>query len=199
VGQRNVNTTQANRINPLNPLELMKAEVELRKQVEQIVTFLRTYVEGYEQTRVISSASTLGVRETRRVKGAYVLTEQDVIRGRHFEDVIVHNACFIVDIHNPAGSGQASGGAPAKAKPYDIPYRCFVPDGIDNLYVSGRCISGTHEAHASYRVMSICMAMGQAVAVAAACCVKQGKIPRTLPFRTVQDELGKLGVILFEE
>jgi hypothetical protein len=197
-GQRNVNTTQVNKINALKPLEMMAAEVELRKQIYQVTSFLNENVEGYENARVISSGSTLGVRETRRIIGDYVLTGDDVMSGRKFDDVIVHDACFVVDIHNPDGGGQSTGGAPDEAQPYDIPYRCFLPKGIENLYTTGRCISGTHEAMASYRVMSICMAMGQAVGVSAAECIRAGKKPRELDAKTVQHKLASLGVVLFD-
>jgi hypothetical protein len=195
-GQRNVNTTQANRIDALDPRQVMKAEVELRDQIGQVLRFLNEHVEGYEQAKVISSAATLGVRETRRIIGEYVLTQEDVMSGRRFADAIVHQACFIVDIHNPVGGGQSTGGAPVAARPYDIPYRCFVPKRVDNLYTAGRCISGTHGAMASYRVMSICMAMGQAVGVAAAACVREHVQPRMLPAAVVQRDLRKLGIEL---
>jgi hypothetical protein len=100
---------------------------------------------GYENCRVISSATTLGVRETRRLMGEYVLTAEDLAAGARFPDAVVHKAEFIVDIHNPAGAGQAE----AKiqyVRPYDLPYRCFVPLKAENLLVAGRAISGTHRA-----------------------------------------------------
>ena len=82
--------------------------------------------------------------------------------------------------------------------PYDLPYGCFVPKKIDGILTAGRCISGTHRAHASYRVMSICMAMGQAVGVAAAMCARQGCTPRNLNVKALQAELTALGIELFD-
>ena len=81
--------------------------------------------------------------------------------------------------------------------PYDIPYRCFTPIGLRNLYTAGRCISGTHEAHASYRVMSICMAMGQAVGLAASMCSAENIGTRELDIKKLQSKLESLGIDLF--
>ncbi|MBO9600839.1 MAG: FAD-dependent oxidoreductase [Cohnella sp.] len=192
-GERRVNTTQSNGINATDVKDLMKAEVELRNQIHELVLFLRKYVPGYENCKVKSSANTLGVRETRRFIGEYILTDDDLVEGRKFEDAIVHNANFIVDIHNPIGGGQAEG-VPEHVQPYDIPYRCFIPVGVENLILTGRCISGTHRAHASYRVMSICMAMGQGTGIAAALSVKEKIAPRRLEASKIRQRLIDLGV-----
>lgn len=165
---RMVNATQYNRINPLNPTELFTAEYELRNQVLQVVNFLKKNIPGFENIYVEGSCSTVGVRETRRILGDYVITAEDMIKGKKFEDAIVHNAYFHIDIHNPDGAGQSeTDGCPHTVQDYDIPYRCLCPVGADNLLTAGRCISGTHRAHASYRVMNICMAMGNAAGLAA--------------------------------
>lgn len=194
-GERRVNTTQANGIDATEVKDLIKAEVLLRNQINELMVFLRKYVPGYENCQVTSSANTLGVRETRRFIGEYILTDEDLAAGRKFPDAIVHNANFIVDIHNPIGGGQAEG-IPEEVQPYDIPYRCFVPVGVDNLLLTGRCISGTHRAHASYRVMSICMAMGQGTGIAAALSVKDKITPRALPASKIRDRLIEHGVQL---
>ena len=120
----------------------------------------------------------------------------ELAAGARFEDVIVHNAEFIVDIHNPAGAGQAEEKI-RYVKPYDLPYRCFVPRGIERLMVAGRCISGTHRAHASYRVMSICMAMGEAVGMAAALCAEKKCTPRSLDIKLLQKTMLEKGIDLF--
>ncbi len=192
-GERRVNTTQANGIDATKVNDLMKAEVILRNQIYQLVDFLQKHVPGYEKCYVTSSAETLGVRETRRFIGEYILKDDDLVEGRKFNDAIVHNANFIVDIHNPEGGGQAEG-IPEEVQPYDIPYRCFIPLKIENLILSGRCISGTHRAHASYRVMTICMAMGQGTGIAAALAVKGNISPRKLSPALVRERLVELGV-----
>lgn len=196
-GERQVNTTQANGVDSTKVEDLFKAELELRGQIDTLITFLRENLPGYENCKYIASGTTTGVRESRRVVGEYHITAEELAAGKRFEDVVVHRAEFIVDIHNPAGAGQAE----AKIQyvvPYDLPYGCFVPKGVDGLMTAGRCISGTHRAHASYRVMSICMAMGQAVGVAAALCAGRGCEPRGLDVKTLQAQLTALGVELYD-
>ena len=136
------------------------------------------------------------MRESRRFQGEYILSDQDVEQGARFEDVVVHGAWFLIDIHNPAGGGQAEGHS-QPAKPYDIPYRCLLPKGVEGLLLSGRNISGTHRAHASYRVMGIAMPVGQAAGTAAALCAKHGCLPRALDYRLVQQALTAAGSGLF--
>lgn len=195
-GERRVNTTQVNKIDSTKTSDLFVAEVELRNQIETITNFLRAHLPGYEHCVVTSSGTTVGVRESRRIMGEYILTRDDVTSGKRFEDVVVHKAEFVVDIHNPDGPGQAESEIEYSI-PYDIPYRSFVPLHIDGLFTAGRCISGTHEAHASYRIMSVCMAMGQAIGIAAALCVKTQCLPRLLDVRKLQKELEGLGIDLY--
>ena len=196
-GERSVNATQANGYDTLSLDGISNAMTDLRNQIATVVKFLQKNVPGYENCRVKSSADVLGVRETRRIMGDYILQDSDVENGAHFPDAIVHNAWFLIDIHNPTGGGQAEKHS-QPAKPYDIPYRCFLPIGIENLLVAGRCISGTHRAHASYRVMAICMAMGEAVGVAAALSAQRGVTPKNVPAEDIQAVLMKRGVQLFD-
>lgn len=195
-GERLVNTTQANGIFAVNSEDVAKAEVDLRNQIDMVVEFLRRFVDGYQNCYVKSTAETLGVRETRRFIGEYILEDNDLRNGRRFEDVVVHKASFLVDIHNPTGSGQAEE-VEEDVVPYDIPLRCLIPKRIDGLVLSGRCISGTHRAHASYRVMSICMAIGEASGVAAALAAKKGINPRDVGYKEVQKVLLDRGIDLF--
>ena len=197
-GQRQVNTTQYNGADATRVQDLFAAEVELRRQIEILVKFFRENLPGYEKCWCMASGDTLGVRETRRVQGEYVITAKELAAGKRFWDVVVHKAEFIVDIHNPAGAGQAEDKI-QYVVPYDLPYRCFIPLKVENLLTAGRCISGTHRAHASYRVMSICMAMGEAAGTAAALCIKEGCTPRSLEVKKLQDVLTEKGVDLFSE
>jgi hypothetical protein len=114
---------------------------------------------------VAQSGVNVGVRETRRVIGDYRLTAEDVLKARKFEDGIAHSA-YPVDIHNPEGTETTLKRLPP-GESYDIPLRALLPRNIENVLVAGRCISGTHEAHSSYRVMPISMATGQAAGVCA--------------------------------
>ena len=196
-GERSVNATQVNGVNTLTPEGVCEAELELRSQIDVIISFLRKYVPGYENCRLKATGSTLGVRESRRVIGDYILNDNDVETGTRKEDVAVHKAWFLIDIHNPNGGGQAEGRSQPSI-PYDIPYRCFLPKGIDGLLTCGRCISGTHRAHASYRVMGICIATGQAAGTAAALSSNNGVTPRELDVKQLQKALTDAGVQLFD-
>ena len=196
-GCRQVNTTQANGVDITLTGSIFAADLALRQQIRLLTRFLQENLPGYENCRVIGSGATTGVRESRRVMGDYVIDADEMAEGCRFPDVVVHEALFIVDIHNPAGAGQAEATI-QYCKPYDLPYRCFLPRGIEGLLVAGRCISGTHRAHASYRVMSICMAMGEAVGVAAALSALRNCTPRTLEVSLLQGRLEALGIELFD-
>jgi hypothetical protein len=135
------------------------------------------------------------VRETRRIIGEYQLTADDVLRSRHFDDVIARGS-YPIDIHDPKGGRGTllerlpTGGA------YDIPLRCLIPRDVDGLLVGGRCISGTHEAHSSYRVTPIALATGQAAGVAAALAAQAKVAPRDLAADVVQRTLVAQGANL---
>ena len=140
------------------------------------------------------AAMNVGVRETRRILGEYQLTAEDVLSARKFDDAIARGA-YPVDIHNPKGAGTVLKRLPP-GEAYDIPLRCLLPQRTERLIVAGRCISGTHEAHSSYRVMPIVMATGQAGGVAAALAARDGKSPRDVPVALVQQELRRQGASL---
>ena len=196
--ERMVNATQENRIDPLNPADVFKAEASLRRQIGKIVDFLKNNIPGFADIRIKGSASTLGVRESRRIIGRYQLTEQDLMQGRSYPDSVVHKANFVLDIHNPSGAGQSvhEERCPARPKSYDIPFSAMCPIGCNNLITAGRCISGTHVAHSSYRVMRICMAMGQAAAAAAAVMCKTKTTTATVDVEEIRQHLMRRGVRL---
>ena len=197
-GERNINATQVNGRNTLTVEGSVEAEYLLREQIPVIVDFLRRVAPGFENCRVKSSATTLGVRETRRFIGDYIISDEDVEKGARHEDVVVHKAWFLIDIHNPHGGGQAEGHS-QPATPYDIPYRSLLPRDVEGLLLSGRNISGTHRAHASYRVMGVAMPTGQAAGTAAALAAREGCTPRQLDYRKVQQALMDYGAQLFHE
>ena len=197
-GERSINATQANGFDTLTPEGVLGAEASLRGQIDQIIRFLRQYVPGFAGCELKGSGSALGVRETRRIMGDYVISDHDVETGARQADVVVHDAWFLIDIHNPAGGGQAEGRS-QPAIPYDIPYRSLLPRGLDNLLTAGRCISGTHRAHASYRIGGVCLATGQAAGVAAALAALGHVAPRELEVKKVQDALARQGAVLFDQ
>ncbi len=182
--------------------DLTRATYVCRKQMEIIEGFLRDYVPGFEHCYIISSGSLIGIRETRHFKGEQTITEQDILEARVFEDWVVARAQFNFDVHNLTGNGLDETGSQKnfrQEKGYTIPYGCFVPLKVENLYLAGRNISGTHMAHSNFRVMPICANMGQAVGVAAAMCVKDGVTPRTLDAKKVQRRMMELGVAPHDE
>ncbi|MBE6607858.1 MAG: FAD-dependent oxidoreductase [Ruminococcaceae bacterium] len=196
--ERMVNATQENKIDPLDPMAVYRAEVALRRQMSKVVDFLKNNIPGFENIFIKYSTSTLGVRESRRIKGRYTLTKEDLMSGREFPDAVVHKASFSLDIHNPDGPGQSENDekCPSTPKPYDIPFAAMCPLGVSNLITAGRCISGTHVAHSSYRVMRICMAMGQAAGVAAYVMKTTNTNTLTLSTDRIRDLLVNEGVEL---
>lgn len=195
-GECCVNATQANCINATRVDDIEHAELVLRDQIPHIVSFLRMNVKGFGQCYLADSADTLGVRETNRIDGEYRLTEQDIRSGRRFEDAVVHDANFILDVHGVKQGGQD---VSEHVQDYDIPYGCLIPKQIENLIAVGRCISGTHLAHSSYRVMRIAMAIGEAGGVAAALCARDNEKPRGLKARRIQEVLRANGVALDDD
>ena len=189
-----VNSTRVTRVKGTDVWDLSYAEWASRNQMRQIEAFLRRYVPGFEEAYVIQSGVQVGVRETRRVVGEYQLDVDDVLGARKFDDAIARGA-YPVDIHNPKGSGTVLKRLPP-GEAYDIPLRCLLPKNTDRVIVAGRCISGTHEAHSSYRVMPIVMATGQAAGVCAALAARQGRTPRSVCVREVQRELLRQGASL---
>lgn len=189
-----VNSTRITHVLGTNVWDLTYAEWEGRRQMRQIVAFLRKYVPGFEQAYAVQSGVQVGVRETRRVVGEYQITAEDLLNIRKFDDAIAHGT-YPVDIHNPEGKGTILKRIPPDSA-YDIPLRALIPKNVDNLLVAGRCISGTHEAHSSYRVMPISMATGQAAGICAALSAKGRKGVREIPARDVQVELLRQGAHL---
>ena len=185
-----VNMTNCIQIDGTDALSLTRGEMVCRSQLNAIVDFLREYVPGYEKCFLISSASLLGVRETRHFKGLYTLTGEDILSCAHFEDWVVREARFNFDVHNLTGASLDATGVQKKFprdNAYEIPYRCLLPDGVDGLLLAGRNISGTHMAHSNYRVMPMCVAMGEAAGVAAALASARGVDPKQVPAADIQD------------
>ncbi|HKE37031.1 MAG TPA: FAD-dependent oxidoreductase [Candidatus Baltobacteraceae bacterium] len=161
-----VNMTRVVDIDPLDPGDLTRAEIEARLQTMQLLEFFRTRVPGFENARISATGTQVGIRESRRIVGRYTLTRDDVLQGRHFEDAVACSA-YPIDIHNPSGTGTTTQRL-APGESYDIPYRCLVPINREQLLVAGRCISTTHEALASTRLTPTVMTLGQAAGTAAA-------------------------------
>lgn len=160
----------------VDTFDLTSGELESRKQAHGVSEFLKNYVPGFENSYLVQSGVHICIRETRRIMGEYVLTGQDVMEAANFDDVIAR-CSYPIDIHNPKGRGTRIERLPP-GEAYDIPLRCLKPLGCDDILTAGRCISGTHEAHASYRIMPAAMATGQAAGVCAALASWAGKVSR---------------------
>jgi hypothetical protein len=138
------------------------------------------------------TAPMVGVRESRRFRGEYYLTTEDVLTGKKFEDAIARN-CYPLDIHRDKQEDKLKLRKLPPGVYHEIPYRCLVPLKAENLLVAGRCFSGSFEAQSSVRIQSNCRAMGEAAAVAAAVSISEGIPPRAVDgvkLRTLLRQLG---------
>jgi hypothetical protein len=191
-----VNSTRVGGLG-IDPWDITRAEWVARHQMRELVRFLRKRVPGFEESYNAQSGNTIGVRETRRIRGDYCLTGEDVLSARKFDDAIARGS-YPVDIHDPEGKGTILHRLPPH-EAYDIPLRCLLPQGLERMLTAGRCISGSHEAHSSYRVTPIAMATGHAAGVCAALAVQSGRTPREVPPQDVQRELLRQGASLRPE
>jgi len=163
-------TTRLSPPDPTDPLDAGRLELEGLAQVDEWTRFLRATMPGFERAELVAIGAMAGVRETRRVHGRYVLTEEDVLSGRAFPDQIARCGAPIEDLAHPATRWVHVGGDGT----YGVPWRCLVPSSLRGVVVAGRCLSATHAAHASVRSMGTCMAMGQAAGTAAAIAAAAG-------------------------
>jgi len=189
-----VNMTRVTEIDPLDPFDLTRAEIESRAQAMELLAFFRRDVPGFANARIAATAAQIGIRESRRIVGVYTLTADDVLAARPFDDAVARSA-YPIDIHNPSGAGTTTHRLPPGAS-YEIPYRCLVPEKVDRLLVAGRCISTTHEAHASTRLTPTVMTLGQAAGTAAAFCAERKGRPRDIDVRELRAALVRDGVDL---
>lgn len=174
-------------------MALSRAEAVLRKQVLEFVTFFRTYLPGGDKAHLIATAACVGVRESRRIRGCGILTDDDVRQGRRQPDAIARGG-FPIDSHDAKGkSMEAAEHVPSG---YDIPLRALVPFKGPNLIVAGRCISAERKALASARITGTCMAMGQAAGTAAAMSAHSGIPIRALDVEKLRDILHRQGALL---
>lgn len=198
--------------------DLTRIAVEQRQQIMEMLEFYRKYVPGFENCWLIYSAPLLGVRDSRRIVGEYVLTAEDIVLARKFDDAIARDTHGL-DIHNPTDlphikhthlpepkesavcfpSEDRPGMYDAYLKPgeyYEIPYRCLVPLKVENLLVAGRCLSATFEAQSGARLIFTCMTMGQAAGTAMALSIQQDVAPRQLDPQILRAKLIEQGVRL---
>ena len=177
--------------------------VYTRKLYAQYETYYKQYLPGFENMEMITTAAMLGIRETRRIRGEYQLVLGDFLRQAVFEDEIGRFA-YPVDIHASDNSKASfdkfhkehTGYRYKKGESYGVPYRIIVPRKVENLFVTGRCVSTDRPMQSSIRVMPGCYITGQAAGVAAALCVRQNVTPREVKVREVQSILKGMGMYL---
>jgi len=188
-GEIHINSTRIPKIDGTDVLDLTKAETEGRKQAVNLHAFLKESVPGFENSYISRVADRVGIRESRRIKGVYTITTEDVTEGKKFDDAVA-KCNYPIDIHSPDGGSTVF----KKLGPgiyYEIPYKCMVPKKMDSLIVTGRAVSSTHEALSSLRIMPVCMALGQAAGVAAAISLKKKIRLRALDYADIRKALNE--------
>ena len=206
--------------------DLTRCELKIRKDTLNILEFMKKKVPGFESSYLIDSPFQVGVRETRQVMGTYTLTTDDVVNVRKSPETTVARGCWFLDMHccmgyhHPGpfdeaicsvnckvdrpcilktskyrGQALASSYLPP-GEYYDIPYGCLVAKDVSNLLVSGRCVSASHEAMSSLRVIATCFAIGEAAGIAGALSVQDEKDPGDLDIAKIQQRLRDNGVPL---
>lgn len=187
------NSTRIIKKSPLKAEDLTQAEVEAREQMLELVNFLKDNFELFKDSYLINSAPVIGVRESRRIVGEYQMTAEDVLTCRKFKDGIARGN-YPVDIHNPSGTGTVLQKLPPDGY-YNIPLGALIPKGAKNLLVAGRCISTTHEAQASIRIMPIVCCIGEGAGTAMATAIDQGVDIAQVDINKVQETLKQNGAL----
>lgn len=189
-----VNMTNAIGIDGTDAKSVTEGMMTCRSQIMPILRFLREYVPGYEKCWLMGSASLLGIRETRHFEGVESLGADDILAARYYDNWIVRRAHFNFDVHNLTGASLDKTGVQKHFKQngdYTIPYGCLLPKSVEGLLLSGRNISGSHMAHSNYRIMSVCIALGEAAGVAAAISAMRGIALRDVDVREIQARVGE--------
>lgn len=175
-GEYVINTTRILNCDATDAISLSVAEMEGRKQCSELATFFKKYVPGFENAILEFTGPSIGIRGSRQLVGKYTLTSEDILHAKKFDTVIAHSG-YPIDIHSPDGEGTHTYyiGKDGGRTYYDIPYEIMVPKTIDNLLVTGRCVSASFEAQASIRLTPSAGAMGQAAGIAAALASKNNE------------------------
>jgi hypothetical protein len=173
--------------------DLTRAEIAGRKDTAQIVAYFTKNLQGFENGRLLHTSTQIGIRETRRLEGAYTLKGSDVLERTDFEDGIALG-CWPIDVH-PADDAVGHH-AMYVPLPYRIPYRTLQPTNVGGLLVAGRCFSADRDALGSARVGATCAAMGHAAGVAGALAAAKSVEPREVDVSHLQDALRQQDAII---
>jgi FAD dependent oxidoreductase len=177
--------------------ELTQAEVLGRRQIAGVAGFLRE-VPGFERSYIVDIAPQVGIRETRRVRGLYQLTERDVLDCASFDDTIGVNG-WPLELHLKGDVEFRWPKIPESRGFNHLPYRMTVPPGVRNLWIAGRCASMTHEAQSAARVTGACFVMGQAAGCAAALALPDDRAAADIDVAALQQKLEAQGAWLGRE
>lgn len=181
-GVATVNNVRLYEFDPTDGFDLSKAQIKGREQAEQLFRFIRSKLPGCENVFLIDTSTNIGVRESRRIIGSYVLNEPDILNGKETPDRVGmfyrrHNPGQ--DMHNPDRAEGSETDLSARqlhrnVYQYEVPYRCFLPQQVDNLLVVGRAMSQDHQADTWTRGMFSMIVIGQAAGIMAAAAVRSG-------------------------
>ncbi len=181
--------------NPVDPQERSRAERQAREDMLHMVSILQREVPELRHSYLVTGATDLHVRESRKLIGEYVLTEDDITNCRLFPDSVAYGA-WPFDIHPTDGFVGVHPHKESPPRPYGIPFRCLVPRSMDGLLVAGKAISTTHTAHGSTRVPGTSMATGQAAGAAAALATMKNERLRDVHVDELRAELLRQDAIL---
>jgi hypothetical protein len=175
-------------------VELSEAEMQGRRQIAEVAGFLKE-VPGFERSYIVDIAPQVGIRETRRIRGLYQLTEADVLDCASFDDTVGVNG-WPLELHLKGDVEFRWPRIPESRGFNHLPYRMTVPPGLDNLWVAGRCASMSHEAQSAARVTGACFVMGQAAGTAAALALAAGTANAQVDTALLQSRLEAAGAWL---
>lgn len=188
------NSTRIVKLNPTDTFDLSRAELLAREQMLELIAFLKSNFELFKNADIVSSAPSIGVRESRMIIGEHYLTAEELIGTVKFSDAIAAGN-YNVDIHNPEGSGTIHHFIPM-GEFYTIPYRSLIAKNFDNLLVAGRCISCDHVAQSAIRIMPLCAAMGEAAGAGASISVKRKEKAADTDISEIQASLKENGAFI---
>lgn len=188
------NITRTTEVDPTKAEDINRAEISERRNVATVIEAMRERIPGFEKAYLVSTCIRVGIREGRRIRGLYTLTEEEVVERSEFPDGIARGA-YPIDIHDPKG-GKTQFSFIKGGGSYAVPYRCLIPEGSENLLVAGRCVSTTGKALGSVRLMPCCMALGQAAGTAAALASQGSTPPMKLDVARLRTRLSKDDTIL---
>jgi ribulose 1,5-bisphosphate synthetase/thiazole synthase len=195
-------------IDPTSNIGLTQGETACRRYIKEMYRYMKAHFPGFERIEIAAIAPEIGFRDSRRMQGKYVLTHEDIEARKTFDDVI----CLFPRMYdmlapdgNMRGDGALEGGGykghifvhikPEDTRTFEVPYRCLLPESVDNLLVAGRCISTTHVAESSIRAIYACMLTGQAAGTAAGFAARDSCTPEEVSIGKLQESLKKQGVL----